>query len=252
MPIITRIFDHLGVPAVTLSAANQFAQANLLRTGERWDAQVDTPLAVLMRQKQDLLISDLRELGLIDEVLPKQQAYDHALVLGSLVAGMKLRIGYLEQLRAQGYQFKDIALLGGKRPLTVEEQASLPAELVEKIQTEGAAMLYLFQQSQLTDLPVQLINAPMKTDISGKLVRPNTDDTIRYFAETASPGSCLVVSNNPYVKRQTLVAQRILDQSKFPTEGAGPAANLNYDRGRIRLLMDEFARTIHEMVTAQK
>lgn len=247
MSVITKIFDRLGVPVLSLVDADQFAQANLLRTGERWDAQTDTLLAILMRQKQDLLISDLRELGLIDEVLPKQQKYDHALVLGSLVEGMKLRLSHLEQLRARGYQFKDVALLAGKRQLRAEEQASLPAELVDTLKTEGAAMLYLFEQSKLSDLPIQLIDAPMKTDANGNLVRPNTDDTIRYFAETATPGSCLVISNNPYIKRQTLVAQRILDQSKFPTEGAGPAANLNSDRGRIRLLMDEFARTLHEL-----
>ena len=73
---------------------------------------------------------------------------------------------------------------------------------------------------------ILLVNAPAIKDKNGSLTRPTTDSTLQHFIEIALVhGSCLVISNNPYIKRQTAVAQRILPQQHFPVEGAGPAIN---------------------------
>jgi len=64
------VFTDLGVSVDSLDQANEFAQKNLLRSGERWDKQQETPVYVMMHDNQAALINDVRALGMIDAVAP--------------------------------------------------------------------------------------------------------------------------------------------------------------------------------------
>lgn len=236
------VFDHLGVSVSTLAEANEFAQKNLLRTGERWDAQAETDLSKIMRKNKELLLSDLKELGMIDAVVPKEKSYRYALLMGSLKSTVSFRINYLLELEKEGFSFKEIVLLGGARQLRDDEKEGLPSTVT----TEAEMMKYLCESNpELKNKKILLVDAPMIQKADGTFTRPTTDSTLVHFAKIApESGSCLVISNNPYVIRQTKVAQRILDQSRFPTDGAGKAAK--EDATDIVILMDELARTIYE------
>lgn len=239
---VNKILSHFGVSVSTLAQANEFAQKNLLRKGERWDIQEDKKWHVLMNDKKDLLLNDLASLGMIDAVEPKQKEYTYALLMGSLKSTVAYRLNYLAELRQDGFSFKEIVLLGGDRQLREVEKEGLP----ENITTEAQMMYYLCAHHDvLKNDTVRLVNAPMIQHEDGSCTRPTTDSTIVYFSKTApQDGSCLVISNNPYVVRQTKVTQRILDQVRFPTHGAGK--KINVEKVDIVMLMDEFARTIYE------
>lgn len=237
-----RIFDVLGVKVETLAEANEFAQKNLLRKGERWDAQDETDVNKAIRENEATLINDLRSLNMIDAVEPKHKAYTYALLMGALKATVAIRLAYLEELMEKGHSFDSVVLLGGERELRDVEKEGLP----EEVNTEAQMMAYLCAQStKLADKKIMLVNAPMIQKADGTFTRPTTDSTLVHFAQTApQDGSCLVISNNPYTVRQTKVTQRILDQSRFPAEGAGPAVDI--ERSGILNVMDEFARVLYE------
>jgi hypothetical protein len=237
-----RIFNVLGIKIETLAQANEFAQKNLLRKGERWDAQDETQVNKAIRENQSMLINDLRSLNMIDAVEPKHKSYTYALLMGALKATVEVRLAYLQELLQNGHSFDSVVLLGGARELRDIEKEGLP----EGINTEAQMMAYLCAQSaSLADKNVILVDAPMIQKADGTFTRPTTDSTLVHFAQIApQDGSCLVISNNPYIVRQTKVTQRILDQSRFPTEGAGPAVNI--ERTGILMVMDEFARTLYE------
>lgn len=239
---VSKVFEHLGVSVSTLEQANEFAQKNLLRKGERWDAQDEKEWHPIILDKKALLLHDLKALGMIDSVEPKQKSYRYALVMGATTGTVANRLDYLAELKQNGISFKEIVLLGGERQLRDIEKDGLP----EHITTEAQMMGYLCAHHEmLKNEPALLVNAPMTKNSAGTLIRPNTDDTILYFAKIApADGSCLVISNNPYVLRQTKVTQRILDQVRFPTEGAGK--KISPETIDIIMLMDEFARTIYE------
>jgi len=239
---VKAIFKELGVTVTSLAQANEFAQKNLLRTGERWDKQEDNQLHTTMKEKQTALIDDLRALGMVDEIKPTKKEYTYALLMGATTARVKQRLVYLASLIGAGYHFEYIVLLGGERQLREVEKEGLP----ETITTEAQMMAYLCaQDEQCKDKQSLLVNAPMIQKPDGTVTRPTTDTTLQYFAEIAPhDGSCLVISNNPYAVRQAKVTQRILDQSRFPTESAGQALNIN--EVGIIMAMDEFARTIYE------
>lgn len=241
------VFDHLGIPASTLEEANTFAQKNLLRSGERWDKQQETPLFAWIHENQTLLVDDLKAFGMIDAVVPNQKDFTYALVMGATKKSVTARFEYLAELLEQGYTFKYIVLLGGVRELRDVEKENLPAP----IQTEAQMMEYVYGQiPTFKDQHMILVNAPMIQKADGTLTRPTTDSTLVHFAQEApEEGSCLVISGNPYNVRQTKVAQRILDQTRFPTQGAGDAMSAELD---IFVVMDEFARTIYEEYTRFK
>ncbi len=239
---LNAVFTDLGVSVDSLEQANEFAQKNLLRSGERWDVQEDNELHTRMRDNQAALIDDVRAFGMIDATIPTKKVYTYALLMGATTGRVTQRLEHLVDLIKDGYTFKYIALLGGERPLRDVEKEGLP----ETVTTEAQMMEYVCSRyPELADYNVILVNAPMIQKPDGTFARPTTDNTLVYFAEIApEDGSCLVISNNPYTVRQTKVTQRILDQSRFPTQGAGPA--LSIDKVGIIMLMDEFARTLYE------
>lgn len=242
---IQNIFGYLGQSMTTLSQANEFAQKNLLRTGERWDKQEENILHSLIKQNKQLIIDNLTKIGMIDQICPEQKQYDYVLVMGGLKATFSQKLDYLVQLFDKGYTCTTIVLLAGARPLQALEKSGLP----ETIETEAQMMEYVYLHSDLKNHAHILVTAPMIKKGDGTLQRPNTDDTLRSFIELNNrPGSCLVISFNPYIMRQTKVAQNILTSSGYQVTGAGRAADL--EKLDIIMLMDELARTIFEETKA--
>lgn len=239
---VSKVFEHLGVSVSSLDQANEFAQKNLLRKGERWDTQEENEWHAIIHDKKYLLLNDLKALGMIDSVEPQQKNYTYVLVMGTITGVVAKRLDYLAELKQNGILFRQIVLLGSERPLRDNEKYGLPKE----ISTEAQMMKHLCDNHCIFENDnIIVVNAPMIKHNDGTFIRPNTDDTIAYFAKIApEDGSCLVISNNPYVLRQTKVTQRILDQVRFPTEGAGK--KVNQETIDIVMLMDEFARTIYE------
>lgn len=238
---IKKIFEHVGVEISTLQEANAFAQKNLLLTEDQWFAHKETDIRKKMYTNSALLLHDLKAVGMIDTIKPGKQEYAYVLVMGSFKDDVVQRLDFLALLCEQGYRFEHIVLLGGERPLRSFERDGLP----EKLTTEMQMMQYLASKYQVFKNPqIILVNAPMIQHSDGTVTRPTTDSTLTYFAQTApKAGACLVISNNPYIPRQTKVAQRILDQVRFPTEGAGPAFKGDIN---IVMVMDEFARRLYE------
>jgi hypothetical protein len=244
---VKSMFNCLGITIETLQEANTIAQKELLRTGERWDLQPDNPLQTKMQEHKEMLIGFMRTLGMIDEVLPTHKEHAYALVMGALRSRAVLRLAYLKKLHVDGYRFKYVVLLGGMRELRPEEQHGLPANIT----TEAQMLEYEYNQlGNLEGTQLLVVNAPMVQKADGSFVRPITDDTLRHFAKIAPiEGSSVVISNNPYMVRQTKTAQRILDQTRFPITGTGAQANVD---DNIVIIMDEFARTLYEESVAMR
>lgn len=238
---VKEIFTCLGAPVNTLQEANAYAQKHLLRTGERWDKQADDALQQKMKENNEFLVARLKALGMIDAVVPEKKECVYALLMGALRSRVADRLAHLKTLYDEGYRFKHVVLLGGVRELQVGEKVGLPADVT----TEAEMMAYEYKQlACFENVQMLLVNAPMIQKPDGSSARPTTDSTLELFAKVApSDGSCLVVSNNPYILRQTKTAQRMLDQARFPVTSAGPAASPD---GNIVIFMDEFARTLYE------
>lgn len=236
------IFLLLGVSFETLEEANTFAQKYLLKTEEVLNNKIQNDFDKKIILNKDSLLVKLSALGMVDEITPSRKDWNYALLMGSFKEDVIVRLEYLIGLIKKSYNFKEIILLSGDRPLLDHEKKGLPSE----IKTEGQMIQYLAANNKMLEgHKVRLINAPMIKKPDGTWSRPTTDTTLICFAQLVSlSGSCLVISENPFIIRQTKVAQRILDQSKFPTEGSGAAIASNAID--IVMIMDEFSRRLYE------
>lgn len=175
------------------------------------------------------------EAGYILEAKPQNESYDYALVYGALLSTVERRIAYLADLWKKGIRFNQIVFLTGERPLIDSEKAICSLEM------ESQMVEWAYFQSDLPkDIPVVFINAPQKQR-EGKWVRPQTTDTIAAWLQTApQPGSCLAVSNQPYVAYQMAVMQSLLPK-EFELETVGPQVK---GEPTVALILDTIAKTI--------
>lgn len=225
-----------------------------IRDGQnRWKAKQ------YFNHRRDELVPLMKQLGVIDEVKPTQKQYDYALVSSCKVDVFRKRLAYLEDLWKKGIRFKSLVFLSGWRPLYADETEE---ELMGKNQTilaqrddwkKGARELptneiemipWVFEQSQffktMEDIPATYISAPA---LAGN-PRATTLDKIRAWVSTnPKPGSCLFISDQPYIAYQQLDFQTLMD-TRFSVETAGPAAD---DNTTIEIYLDTLARALeHE------
>jgi hypothetical protein len=142
----------------------------------------------------------------------------------------------------QGYCFKKLVFLGSERQLQDFERVGLPATVA----TEAQMMRYFHEQSSLHKRTDALfVNSLMKRD-GEHVARPTTDDTfIDFLSCKEKPGTCLVISTNPYLARQVRVARYFLEPHSYTVEGAGIKADGTID---VIMLLDEFARLLYQEI----
>lgn len=241
----------------SIGEINDWAQKNLLRQNERWDEQSDR-----FEKLKPIIKPLLKELGFVEAVLPNDQEYQGAIVHGSLLAGVRLRLHYLVEQWNQGIRFSTLYFLSGERPLEAERENEQTLTndhgsplkikdgwILTKIPNTECEMIQLvWEQSEIPqkmhEIPVHFINAPMKIDqTTGKWMRPNTNDTVKVWLKTLpTEGSYLAVTNAPYIIRQDLVIQATAP-STYSFDTIGSSADENE---KMLVFLDEVARCIYQ------
>lgn len=252
--------EALNASEQTIVHINNWAQAHLLRQGERWQSQA-TQFEPLKHKIQPLL-SDLK---FIDASLPHFDTYQGALVHGGLLSRVRLRLGFLVEQWEKGVRFSDLYFLSGARPLDAQKESEelllhekdAPLQIKKdwtqpkKLpQTECEMMQLVWEQSEIPEamrehVQVHFICAPMKKDLKNdKLVRPTTDDTIKqWLKEKPAFGHYLAVTNAPYTNRQDAVLRALAPKGyAFETIGSGASQN-----EKMAIYLDELARYIFQI-----
>lgn len=259
---LLQLLQLLNMPSTCqdLPEINAWAQKNLLRQGERWEAQPLT-FEPLRPQIKPLLM----HLGFVEETAPNFNTYQGALVHGALLGRLRLRLSYLVELWKQGIRFKDLYFLTGERPLILpyEDRAAFFNDRLSSLkirsdwqepailpQTEKEMVELIWEQSDIPQemrqqVAVYFISAPMKTaSIGQKLLRPDTEDTVALWLETnPAPGSYLAVTNAPYTNRQDLVI-RTLSPKGYTFDTVGSEAS---PQEKMAIFLDELARYIFQI-----
>lgn len=248
----------------SIEEINTWAQANLLRKGERWHQQTDQfePL-----RKEALPL--LTDLGFVKGQSAHLHQYTGAIVHGGLISGVRLRLYNLIEQWNQGIRFAHLYFLSGERPLeSVYEKDKLTEDsesclkirkgwkLVNLPKTECEMIQMVWDQSEVPEamkqqVRVHFINVPMKRE--GTLYsRPTTGDTVEAWLQTAPPiGNYLVVSNIPYIVRQDVVIRTIAPVA-YGFDTIGPAASFASQEVQMAIFCDELARLIFTLCKTKK
>lgn len=241
-----------------LERLNTTLQSHFLRGKglERWDI-VDSPE---LEAKRVAIWNTLKKLGFVDAKHPQQQKYDYALLLGALEARVDLRRQHLETVVAENkIEIDKVALLGGQRPLRDSEPcAQVFSPFLGKVPETEIDMLehnYYNARATMPDLlkqvPVSPINAPMKENAHGELIRPNTQDTLDYFKKlNPIPGKVLAISNQPHCQYQDAVIRGSLRaEDGWEVETIGVEASEKMTIGNV---LDAIARYVYQSLNNYK
>jgi len=211
--------------------------------------------------KEDIT-PELEALGVLSQVEAPLREFDHALLLGALLHRIRIRLAFLIQEWKRGVRFREILLLAGDRPLNPElenEESLLDAgnpdlpfakewRFSGRMPMNEAEMMQLvFEQAEMPkemrELPCTLICAP-KVHKNGKWVRPGRIETLLAWLDTSpGKGSCLAISNQPYVGYDDAIGKRFLPGG-FSLYTAGPAAD---ESTSIAIHLDNLARWLFIM-----
>ncbi|MBS0615485.1 MAG: hypothetical protein JSR58_02915 [Verrucomicrobia bacterium] len=203
----------------TLPSIVQATQAKWLRPAnkERWE--VDE----LYADKREEILSAADKLGFIQEYAPQKKHYDYAIVLGAATGRMAKRVDHLAELYLKGIRFDQVVVLTGARPLDPKVDT-----LFEGCATESDAIRVIWKEANLPEgmrtIPVTFVDTPMIKTAKGER-RPNTTDTIvDWMSRSPKVGSCLVISNQPYVRFQDATVRAVCPQFSIETVGKGAIA----------------------------
>ncbi|HZW60965.1 MAG TPA: hypothetical protein VFF04_01955 [Candidatus Babeliales bacterium] len=225
---------------------------------ERWH------LEEICTNNRDVIMALFDQLGCIQKVEPSKQEYDYGIILGATVFRVRTRLTYLLDLWQQGIRFKTLVFLGGQRPLDAQVE---PADLLINSaahgyryandswqftgtvpSTEYEMMKIVFEQTKfpagfLENVDIVFVNAPMQQQPDGSLRRPTTVDIINeWLNHTPKAGTCLFVSNQPYVGFQDSSVRTALPVH-FNLETVGEAAKSNE---LIAVHLDNVARWLYQ------
>jgi len=214
---------------------------------ERWQMP---PIKVEDEKK---LLDLIHKMGLIEEIKPKHKHYKYVFLMGSTTDTFRQRLFYLAHLYNQGITFDHIDVLSGNRSLdpAIESKESVlnPQNCALSLndkrfsmpKDENEMVKLVMQQHHLPKgmekIPIQYIPVTMFER------RPNTDDTIKAWAKLKKEkGSILVISNQPFVEYQELVARLHLSPY-YQVEAVGPKRNEH----NIEIYLDQIARVLYNL-----
>lgn len=250
--LVLQLLDLTGIKHNdTLADIVEKTQQQWLRKpgAERWEIES------VAFQNEAKIKEIFEQLGLLKDVKPLKSNYTYLLMLGALFSTMQKRFEYAIALWKSGIRFESIVLLGSARPAVADQGENVAAflamsgkETIDNIPSTEAEMLqFIYQQSdmpqEMRELPVYLIDVPMLPKSDGSMRRPTTADTIEWWLKTNPvAGTCLAISNQPYVWYQQSVLKTLLPQH-YPIETVGAQGQSNIS---VMLMLDTVARILYQ------
>lgn len=170
----------------------------------------------------------LEAIGCLDAIHAQKFHYNYVLVLGALASRVEKRLNFLWEEWKRGVRFDAIFFLTGQRDIE-KKMEILPIGITSETQM----MIYLYRSHPLSEaargVPLAIIDTSKQCDAHGLLKRPNTADTVKAWLQTRpAAGSCLAISDQPFVGYQEAVLKKLLpadffievigmaDERKFP------------------------------------
>lgn len=210
------------------------------------------------------LIPLFRDLGLLDDIMPKQEVYSDAIVLSNMVQSFRSRLAFAYALSKKGIVFKRLHLVGSERPLhkKYENKAALQdrsnkelpiakewQETDELPTTDTAMLKFVYDQADLSrafrTIPCIVLNVEDQNRPDGTKARAQTGaQVLEWLKENGTKGTTLWFSDQPYVAYQDAVVQTYVPQSMH-AETVGPKIDENVDNINLRCL-DTAARIIYQ------
>lgn len=155
------------------------------------------------------------ELGYGYEVSPQHSSYDYAIFLGGETETMEPRVAYLDKLWTQGIKFGSLVFHAGIHEMPNYDR--------NKNLTEAETLRLFHIQAELEKKFPAIPHVWIDIPLQGEARNPNTaDGVMAWLAHSPKPGSCLVISSQPYISYQHEIFKTSMPRS-FTIETVGPS-----------------------------
>lgn len=207
--------------------------------------------------KKDEAMPLLRNLGFFNEIRAQRMTHFHCAFLGATVTAVRKRLAFLHSEWNRGIRFTDLVFFGSNRPLMKDkespevllnaENSDLPFSSDWKLeddlpQTEIEMMRMVYRQAGwLNEDKVVFIEATGKDGRNA-----NTRDTLELWGNGIR-GDVLVVSSQPFVSFQGIIAEKVLPSHANP-ECIGYAANTTLP---VTTFLDNVAKLVYELADSE-
>lgn len=250
-PQVTEILKLTDVQTDgTLSDIVAKTQALWLRKPGQYRWEMDKLTTKHDQQLQKLF----HEMHMYDEIKPIKKHYNYLMILGGLFKTMQQRLDFAINLYNSGITFDHIVLLASARTALPDKGEHKEAFLsysnqaaLHKIpETEAEMLQFTYDHANMPEamkkISMQIINVPIQLNDDGTLKRPTTQDTIIWWLKTnPQAGTCLAISNQPYVQFQHSVLHATLPQN-FDVETVGYASKAQ----ELAVMLDTLARILYQ------
>ena len=194
----------------------------------------------------------LRQLGLVDEISATQSRNEMAIVLGAVKSAIRKRYAILIREYRQGVRFRNLVMCGSARPnsevVTDFDNEFLPFpentsfDGYENPPKDEADLMEAIYHLARPTFPWRRDVVPFFKKTIGKGRNANTKDTLTDWG-TFPTGKILLVSSQPFVSYQALIAQKCLPSScKIEAIGAAASPTL-----AVSKFLDNVAKIIFEL-----
>lgn len=228
----SQLLTHFSInPHHSLQELVHITQKQWLQQKRKQNASHKTPINGYLRK----LFTDLQ---MVNAIYPTRTIYDYILLLGSDLQDMKQRIAFLDAQIKNGIRAGKIIVLCSDRPLYEYETPHTRAH------TECQMIEELIAKMPRHNWPaVDFCESYGKLNADGHHQRATTEDTIKtWLTKQPNPGSCLIISQQPYIGRQNAVLHKYLHNSwKFETIGPQLAADFTLED-----MLDTLARWLYQ------
>lgn len=257
---------HLTTQELSSTPCNELTLPRIVEvTQKEWLRKSGTERWHIEEKKiedRDCVIALLDQLCLFKEMNPHKLHYNYCFIFGGTATTVRSRLAYMLRLWEKGVRFDTLIFLGGERRLDAEQESA--SILVDRTQmllpircnwvetalptTETEMMKFIFNQISLPSgfdqITIEFVDTPMQKQDNGTMRRPNTGDTIAHWLGSDPVlGSCLFISNQPYVGYQDAVIRTYMPAA-FEIDTVG--AYVEPEKQQIDVALDTLARWLYQ------
>lgn len=254
-----QFFDNDGVPVEALRGlldlfglTHDGSLADIVCATQRaWykEGKLRADIQETEGEKRESALPLLTRLGFVDSVWATRQLHDYAIVLGAKKLAIRKRYAFLRQEWKIGVRFHSLVMCGSDRPsdetvtdhmndvLPFLEQQTFPVP-VSADETDLMEVIYDLSRSTFpwNDKVIPIFK---KTTVTGR--HANTRDTLTDWG-TFPTGRVLIVSSQPFVSYQAMIARQCLPGCEIHAIGAAATPTLP-----ISVYLDNLAKILFEL-----
>jgi hypothetical protein len=184
--------------------------------------------------KRDASMKLFEALGMVASAPARNDHYSHSLLLGATETAVTKRLDHIASEWNRGVRFQMMSLLGSTRSMIDGKE--------RKEFRDEAEMMRAIYEEKRNGFPWSVQPSVLKAKPSPGKKHAGTAETLELWNRNAAPGTVLLVSSQPFVEYQRLVAEEVMPNRSIDATGyAAPGST------PVTTYLDNIAKMVFQL-----